>query len=167
MSTEKAGLAVNRWSVSAVWLDYNNDGLLDVYVGNYLKYDDGKFRDFYPAAGYPGPLSYEGQPTMLFRNNGDGTFTDVTKEAGAFITGGRAMSVTAFDLNNHGCMDIFVANDAMENYYFENDCKGHFHREGARTRASRTASTVRASRRWARSSATSTATGCSTSTSRT
>jgi enediyne biosynthesis protein E4 len=124
--TEKAGLAVNRWSLSAVWLDYNNDGLLDVYVANYLKYDDGKFRDFYPAQGYPGPLSYEGQPTMLFRNNGDGTFTDLSKEAGVYIPEGRAMSVTALDLNNDGCMDIFVTNDAMESYYFESDCKGRF-----------------------------------------
>jgi enediyne biosynthesis protein E4 len=124
--TDKSGLAVNQWSLSAVWLDYNNDGLLDVYVGNYLKYDDGKFRDFYPAAGYPGPLSYQGLPTMLFRNNGDGTFTEVTKEAGVFVPEGRAMSVTAFDLNNDGCMDIFVANDATENLFFENDCKGHF-----------------------------------------
>ena len=51
-------------------------------MGNYLKYDDGKFRDFYPAQGYPGPLSYSGEPDALYRNNGDGTFTDVTKRPG-------------------------------------------------------------------------------------
>jgi hypothetical protein len=124
--TEKSGLATNKWSVSAVWLDYNNDGLLDVYVGNYLLYDDGKFRDFYPAQGYPGPLSYSGVPDVLYRNNGDGTFSDVTKEAGVYKPNGRAMSVTAADFNNDGFLDIFVANDAMENYFFENTGKGTF-----------------------------------------
>ena len=124
--TTKAGLENNRWSVSAVWFDYNNDGWLDVFVGNYLLYDDGKFRDFYPAQGYPGPLSYSGQPNILYRNNGDGTFSDVTKEAGMWKPGGRAMSVTAADFNNDGFMDVFVANDAMENYFFENTGKGTF-----------------------------------------
>ncbi|MBN9656764.1 MAG: CRTAC1 family protein [Acidobacteria bacterium] len=124
--SEKSGLADARWSVSAVWFDYNNDGWLDVFVGNYLKYDDGKFRDFYPAQGYPGPLSYSGQPNALYRNNGDGTFTDVTKEAGVYKSNGRAMSVSAADFNNDGYMDIFVANDAMENYFFENTGKGTF-----------------------------------------
>ncbi|MBI5083632.1 MAG: CRTAC1 family protein [Acidobacteria bacterium] len=124
--SKKSGLDNPRWSVSAVWLDYNNDGWLDVYVGNYLLYDDGKFRDFYPAQGYPGPLSYSGQPDALYRNNGDGTFTEVTKEAGVYKPNGRAMSVTSADLNNDGFMDIFVANDAMENYYFENTGKGTF-----------------------------------------
>ncbi len=125
-SRSKAGLADPRWSLSAVWLDYDRDGYLDVFVGNYLQYDDGKFRSFYAAAGYPGPLSYNGQPDALYRNNGDGTFTDVTKEAGVFKPDGRAMSVTAADLNNDGWLDIYVANDAMENYYFENTGKGTF-----------------------------------------
>ncbi len=124
--SEKAGLADTHWSLSAVWLDYNNDGLLDVYVCNYLKYDDGKFRDFYPAAGYPGPLSYNGEPDILYRNNGDGTFTDVTKEAGLWQEDGRGMSATAADFNNDGSMDIWVANDAMETHYFENTGKGTF-----------------------------------------
>lgn len=124
--SKASGLDNPRWSVSAVWLDYNNDGWLDVYVGNYLLYDDGKFRDFYPAQGYPGPLSYSGEPDALYRNNGDGTFTDVSKETGIYQPGGRAMSVTAADLNNDGLMDIYVANDAMANYYFENTGRGAF-----------------------------------------
>jgi hypothetical protein len=122
----KSGLANPCWSLSAVWFDYNNDGWLDVYVGNYLKYDDGKFRDFYPAQGYPGPLSYSGEPDALYRNNGDGTFTDVTKQAGMWKPDGRAMSVTAADFNNDGFLDVYVSNDAMENYYFEADGKGGF-----------------------------------------
>jgi hypothetical protein len=124
--SEKSGLADPRWSLSAVWFDYNNDGYLDVYVGNYLKYDDGKFRDFYPAQGYPGPLSYSGEPSILYRNNGDGTFTDVTKATGMWQAEGRAMSVTAADMNNDGALDIYVANDAMEKYYFEATGKGTF-----------------------------------------
>jgi hypothetical protein len=124
--TKQAGLGSNRWGLSAVWFDYDNDGYLDVFVGNYLLYDDGKFRDFYPAAGYPGPLSYSGQPNALYRNNGDGTFTDVTKEAGVYKPDGRAMSVTVADFRNIGQLDIFAANDAMENYFFENTGKGTF-----------------------------------------
>lgn len=124
--SQKSGLADAHWSVSAAWFDYNNDGWLDVFVGNYLQYDDGKFRDFYPAQGYPGPLSYSGQPNALYRNNGDGTFTDVTKEAGVYKANGRAMSLTVADFNNDGFLDIFVANDAMENYFFENTGRGAF-----------------------------------------
>ncbi len=110
-----------RWSLSAVWFDYNQDGWLDVYIGNYLKYDDGKFRDFYAAKGYPGPLSYSGQADALFRNQGDGTFEEVTGNVGLYRPDGRAMSVSASDLNNDGFLDIYVANDAMENYYFEHN----------------------------------------------
>jgi len=124
--TAKSGLTEARWSLSAPWLDYDNDGDLDVYVANYLEYDDGKFRSYYAAAGYPGPLSYGGQADALYRNNGDGTFTDVTKEAGVHKSNGRAMSAVAADINNDGYLDILVANDAMENYYFENDKKGAF-----------------------------------------
>lgn len=127
--SKQSGLDNSRWSLSAVWFDYNHDGCLDVFVANYILYDDGKFRDFYPAAGYPGPLSYSPQPSALYRNNCDGTFTDVTKEAGVYKEG-RAMSVTASDFRNTGLLDIFVTNDAMENYYFENQGDGTF-RENA------------------------------------
>jgi len=124
--TEPSGLGLPRWSLHAVWLDYNGDGWLDVYVANYLKYDDGRFRDFYPAAGYPGPLSYAGEPDALFRNNGNGTFTEVTREAGVFGDDGRAMSVTAADLTNAGRLGIYVTNDAMENYYWAQTGDGKF-----------------------------------------
>ncbi len=123
--SKRSGLDDPRWGLSAVWFDYNNDGLLDVFVANYILYDGGKFRDYYAAAGYPGPLSYSPQPSALYRNNGDGTFTDVTKEAGVSKLG-RAMSVTASDFRNAGRLDIFVTNDAMENHYFENTGKGTF-----------------------------------------
>ena len=125
-----SGLANPCWSLSAPWFDYDGDGDLDVYVTNYLEYDSGKFRSYYAAAGYPGPLSYRGQPDALYRNNGDGTFTDVTKQSGVFQPNGRGMSATVADFNNDGFLDIYIPNDAMENYYFRNSGKGTFVEEG-------------------------------------
>jgi hypothetical protein len=128
--SESSGLANSNWTLSAPWFDYDGDGDLDVYVANYLEYDSGKFRSYYAAAGYPGPLSYRGQPDALYRNNGDGTFTDVTKAVGIFQPNGRAMSATIADLNNDGFLDIYIPNDAMENYYFRNKGDGTFENEG-------------------------------------
>ncbi|HID74844.1 MAG TPA: CRTAC1 family protein [Planctomycetaceae bacterium] len=126
----ESGLADDRWSLSAPWFDYDGDGDLDVYVANYLEYDGGKFRDFYPAAGYPGPLSYPGQADALYRNNGDGTFTEVTQEAGVYQPDGRAMSATVADLDNDGRLDIYVPNDAMQNWFYRNLGNGRFSEEG-------------------------------------
>jgi hypothetical protein len=128
--SESSGLANSSWSLSAPWFDYDGDGDLDVYVANYLEYDSGKFRSYYAAAGYPGPLSYRGRPDALYRNNGDGTFTDVTKAAGIFQPNGRAMSATLADLNNDGFLDLYVPNDNMENYYFRNKGDGTFENKG-------------------------------------
>jgi len=128
--SDTSGLADPRWSLNAPWLDYDGDGDLDVFVANYLEYDDGKFRSYYAASGYPGPLSYNGVPCILYRNDGDGTFTDVTKEAGMWSPGGRAMSAVAADLNDDGLMDVYVANDSMENYYYENQGDGTFEEKG-------------------------------------
>jgi hypothetical protein len=124
--SDSSGLANSSWSLSAPWFDYDGDGDLDVYVANYLEYDSGKFRSYYAAAGYPGPLSYRGQPDALYRNNGNGTFTDVTKEAGIFQPNGRAMSATLADIDNDGFLDLYVPNDNMENYYFRNKGDGTF-----------------------------------------
>jgi hypothetical protein len=124
--TKEAGLAEPLWSVSAPWLDYDADGDLDLYVANYLEYDQGDFRDFYAAQAYPGPLAYKGQPDHLYRNNGDGTFTDVTTEAGVLAAGGRAMSAVASDLDLDGDEDIYVANDAMSSALWLNDGTGKF-----------------------------------------
>ncbi|MGB7489960.1 MAG: CRTAC1 family protein, partial [Thermoanaerobaculia bacterium] len=124
--TEAAGLADPLWSVSGPWLDYDGDGDLDLYVANYLEYDAGAFRDFYAAQGYPGPLAYKGQPDHLYRNNGDGTFSDVTADAGLFDPDGRAMSAIAVDLDQDGDQDIYVANDAMPSAYWVNDGSGSF-----------------------------------------
>ena len=124
--TREAGLEEPLWSVSAPWLDYDRDGDLDLYVANYLEYDAGAFRDFYAAQAYPGPLAYEGQPDHLYRNNGDGTFTDVTEAAGVLAAGGRAMSAVAADLDLDGDEDVYVANDAMSSSLWVNDGAGGF-----------------------------------------
>ena len=124
--SKASGLADPSWSLSAAWFDYDGDGDLDVYVANYLEYDQGKFRSYYAAAGYPGPLSYHGQPDALYRNNGDGTFTDVTSEAGLYNPEGRAMSATVADLDNDGRLDIYVSNDAMANCWWRNLGNGKF-----------------------------------------
>jgi len=124
--SDASGLADAHWSLSAPWFDYDNDGDLDVYVTNYLEYDQGEFRSFYAAAGYPGPLSYKGQPDALYRNNGDGTFSNVTKAAGLHNPDGRGMSATLADLDGNGYLDIYVANDGMANYCYRNLGKGTF-----------------------------------------
>jgi len=124
--TEKAGLSDARWALDGVWVDYDRDGYLDLFVANYLEYDAGKFRSFYAAQGYPGPLSYNGTSCTLYHNNGDGTFTDVTKKAGVYNPNGRAMSAVAADFNNDGWPDLYVANDSMESYYYENRHDGTF-----------------------------------------
>jgi hypothetical protein len=125
----ESGLANPHWSLNAPWFDCDGDGDLDVYVVNYLEYDNGEFRAFYPAAGYPGPLSYGGSPDALYRNNGDGTFTDVTVESGVEDHDGRGMSATVVDLDNDGMLDIYVANDAMENFFYRNLGGGKFENE--------------------------------------
>lgn len=128
--TEASGLGNAHWSLSAPWFDYDGDGFLDVYVVNYLDYDKGKFRSYYAAAGYPGPLSYGGRQDALYRNNGDGSFTDVTEKTGLVNPDGRGMSGTAADFNGDGLPDIYVANDAMENFYYRNTGEGTFADEG-------------------------------------
>ncbi len=123
--SEKSGLADPRWSLQAVWFDYNRDGLLDVYVVNYLHYDGSRI-PFYAPTGFPGPLTYHGEPDGLYRNNGDGTFTDVTKEVGLYSPDGRGMGATVADLDNDGFLDIYVTNDAMANDFFRNLGNGKF-----------------------------------------
>lgn len=123
--TEKAGVGSELWGIGATWLDYDNDGFVDLYVGNYLTFDP-EYRYFYAAENFPGPLSYKGQPDILYRNRGDGTFEDVTRKAGVYNPEGRAMGITSGDFDDDGYMDIFVSNDAMENYLYVNNGDGTF-----------------------------------------
>ena len=123
--TEKAGIKVDGWAISSTWLDYDKDGCLDLFVGRYVKFDP-TYRAFYAPTNYPGPLDYEGETNMLFHNNCDGTFTDVTEKSGIGAYVGRTMGVTAADFDNDGWDDIYVANDRTENFLFHNKHDGTF-----------------------------------------
>ena len=123
--TSQAGLEHDLFGIGSTFLDYDRDGYLDLYVGNYIEYDP-DYNFYYAPDGFPGPLSYRGQADVLYHNNGDGTFTDVTKEAGVSNDEGRAMGVTSADIDNDGDWDIFVANDAMQNYLYRNNGDGTF-----------------------------------------
>jgi len=126
--TTTAGVGDTLWGVGTTFLDYDNDGDLDLFVGNYLEFDP-EYRLYYAADSFPGPLSYPGQPDVLYRNDGDGTFTDVTEAAGV-LNEGRAMGLVAADYDADGRTDLFVANDAMGNYLYHNLGDGTFENVG-------------------------------------
>lgn len=123
--TKKAGIQVDGWAISSTWLDFDKDGCTDLFVGRYVKFDP-KYRAFYAADNYPGPLDYEGETNKLYRNNCDGTFTDVSEKSGISAYVGRTMGVTAGDFDNDGWDDIYVANDRTENFLFRNKHDGTF-----------------------------------------
>jgi hypothetical protein len=123
--TAKAGIKVDGWAISSTWLDYDKDGCVDLFVGRYVKFDP-KYRAYYAADNYPGPLDYEGQTNKLYHNNCDGTFTDVSEKSGIGAYVGRTMGVTAADFDGDGWDDIYVANDRTENFLFHNKHDGTF-----------------------------------------
>jgi len=123
--TERAGIKVDGWAISSTWLDYDKDGCVDLFVGRYVKFDP-KYRAFYAADNYPGPLDYEGETNKLFHNNCDGTFTDVSEKSGIAAFTGRTMGVSAADYDGDGWDDIYVANDRTENFLFHNKHDGTF-----------------------------------------
>jgi enediyne biosynthesis protein E4 len=128
--TKHAGVAGgNECSVGSVWLDYDNDGLLDLYVGNYLFFDP-DYKYFYAPDGFPGPMAYDAQPDVLYHNKGNGEFEDVTKSMGITDTDGRAMGVGAADYDDDGFVDIYVANDHTLNYLWHNDAGKGFSDRG-------------------------------------
>jgi hypothetical protein len=123
--TAKAGIKVDGWSISSAWLDYDKDGCVDLFVGRYVKFDP-KYRAYYAADNYPGPLDYEGTTNRLYHSNCDGTFTDVTEKSGIGAVTGRTMGVTVGDFDGDGYPDIYVANDRTENFLFHNKKDGTF-----------------------------------------
>jgi len=130
--TEKAGVAAPGWSSSAVWFDYDNDGRLDLFVCRFVDFEKSKnlpcTADNKP--GYCIPHLYKPMASWLFHNNGDGTFTDVSKTSGIGKFLGKAWGVVATDINNDGRMDLFVSNDTVANFLFVNRGQGTFEEIG-------------------------------------
>ena len=127
--TAKAGVGggildgKKMWSVSAAWVDYNNDGLPDLFVSNYCKWEVNKDPFCGPSTSkraYCHPKNYQPLPNTLYRNNGDGTFTDVSQKTGIAKHFGKGMGAVIADYDGDGFMDIFVANDNHANFLFHN-----------------------------------------------
>jgi hypothetical protein len=129
--TAKAGVAAAGWSSSAVWFDYDNDGKLDLFVGQFAEFDAALGCGTDPAGvhHYCIPRIFKPRPSWLFHSNGDGTFTDVSKETGIAAQLGKAWGVVATDINNDGNMDLFVSNDTVPNFLYLNR-GGHFEEVG-------------------------------------
>jgi len=128
--TEKAGVAAPGWSSSAVWFDYDNDGKLDLFVCQFVEFSKTLNKSCGPGEegkhGYCIPRLYKPMPSWLFHNNGDGTFTDVSKSSGIANSLGKAWGVVAADVNNDGLVDLFVGNDTVPNFLFMNRGHGKF-----------------------------------------
>jgi hypothetical protein len=128
--TEKAGLGGrNGFSTSALWFDFDRDGLLDLFVCNYVKWApehdvfcsvDGKRKS------YCTPEAYHGATCWLFRNRGNGTFEDVTARSGVFDTSSKSLGVAMLDYDHDGWPDLLVANDTQPNKLYRNRRDGTF-----------------------------------------
>jgi hypothetical protein len=132
--TDKAGLG-NRtgFSTSALWIDYDRDGLLDLVICNYVRWTpqtdifcsaDGKTKSYCTPEAYPGATSW------LYRNKGNGTFEDVTAKAGLLDTTSKALGVTMLDFDLDGWPDLFIANDTQPNKLYKNRANGTFQEVG-------------------------------------
>ncbi|MGD2115149.1 MAG: CRTAC1 family protein [Acidobacteriota bacterium] len=125
----ETGLDDPAWGMGAALLDVDGDGLLDLYVGNYVRFDP-DYRAYYVTDRFPGPLAYPGSPDRLWRNatgpDGAWRFEDITERAGVGNPEGRAMGIGVSDLDRDGRPDVFVSNDAMANSLFRNRGDGTF-----------------------------------------
>ncbi len=126
--TDKAGVAAPGWTTSAVWFDYDNDGRLDLLLCSFVQFSaksdvfcgDNKLgKRFYCI-----PRVFKPTPSLLYHNNGDGTFTEVSAGTDIQRALGKALGVVATDINGDGLMDLFVANDTVQNFLFANRGKG-------------------------------------------
>src|ERR1700739_3386229 len=129
--TEKAGVAGGGWAVWAGFFDYDNDGKLDLFVTRYMQWDTkhsktcgGEWHTYCPPEEFPATTN------ILYHNNGDGTFTDVSQRSGIAAKKGRALGVAFADYDADGFTDIFVANDGMQQYLFHNNGDGTFTERG-------------------------------------
>ena len=125
---EWAGVDDPRLGTSAAFADYDNDGDLDLYVANNVRISLADSNKCYHGVieVYCGPLSYQGESGALYRNEGDGTFADVTRSAGMHDESGRQLGVAFGDYDNDGDVDLYVANDMTPNFLFRNDGEGRF-----------------------------------------
>jgi hypothetical protein len=132
--TDKAGVGAPNWSTCAAWFDYDNDAKLDLFVSSFVQYsatgtvfcgDNRAGRRYYCV-----PRIFKPRPSYLFRNNGNGTFVDVSKDSGIAGSLGKSFGAVATDVNNDGLMDLFVANDTVANFLFLNRGKGKFEEIG-------------------------------------
>jgi hypothetical protein len=133
--TRTAGVGDPRWSAGAAFVDYDNDGKLDLFVANYILFDFNNLPEFGKGRlcqykGVPvqcGPRGLPGVGDSLYHNNGDGTFTDVSKKAGVSDPDGYyGMGVICSDFDEDGWVDIFVANDSTPNFLYHNNGDGTF-----------------------------------------
>jgi hypothetical protein len=132
--TAKAGVSGTSpgrgkpWSVTAGWIDYNNDGLLDLFVVNYLDYSISTAHSCQTdnIVDYCSPSEYPGAPNICYRNNGDGTFTDVSHQSHISQYVGKGMGVAFADYDDDGFTDIFVSNDTYPNFLLHNNGDGTF-----------------------------------------
>lgn len=143
--TESAGVAgaESEWGTSCCWLDCDNDGDLDLFVGNYVRWSREidlaqDFRLIGVGRAYGPPLAFEGTFPYLYRNDGDGKFTDISADAGVQIRNqntnvpiAKTMGVSPFDLDDDGKLDLIVANDTVQNLVFHNEGQGKFREIGA------------------------------------
>jgi enediyne biosynthesis protein E4 len=125
--TAKTGVAAGGWSTSAGFLDYDNDGKLDLFVTRYMEWDTrhsktcgGEWHTYCPPEEFPATTS------VLYRNNGDGTFEDVSQKSGISARKGRGLGVALADYDGDGFTDVFVANDGMQQFLFHNNRNGTF-----------------------------------------
>ena len=130
--TTQAGVGDSLWGASTAFSDYDNDGNLDLFVANYVQFDV----ENNPECGaigvrtHCGPGAFQGTTSVLYRNNGDGSFTDVTEKAGVWNPNGKGMGVIWCDYDNDADLDLFVANDKVEDWLYRNEGDGTFNDVG-------------------------------------
>ncbi len=132
-TAEAAGVNNSAWGTSAAFFDYDNDGWLDLYVANYLDFrlENNTYcgvRSKYRS--YCHPDEFDGVPDVLYHNNGDGTFSEVSQLAGIADPAGKGLGVVAADFNQDGYQDVYVANDAVPNFLYINRGDGTFEEIG-------------------------------------
>lgn len=132
--TDKAGVTAPGWSTCATWFDFDNDNKLDLFVSSFVFYDKSQnplcTDETLQRRYYCVPRLFKPTPSRLFRNTGNGTFQDVSRESGIADHPGKSFGAVATDVNNDGLLDLFVANDTMPNFLFLNKGKGKFEEIG-------------------------------------